>query len=171
MSDTSVTGPPGLSACGHLWGPCWAFARMSISQTVERPENSHAQLTLYQCQDGYVFKHLLHSSSSWSSCLFPPSFSTPLPPSSSPPALHLLRSSVKILAFVSSKKRDCDFARVVYVRLHPKPETRGVFKPAGPPISPPSHHVTAPTWGPSAECLCVFLSNPHKDPLLFHKFI
>lgn len=38
MSDTNVTAPPGLSVCCHLWEACWAFASVSISQTVVRPE-------------------------------------------------------------------------------------------------------------------------------------
>lgn len=68
MCDTSVTAPPGLSVCCHLWGVSSAFARVSISQTVVRPQNSHALPTLNCCQDNFVCKHLLHFRCS--SCLF-----------------------------------------------------------------------------------------------------
>ncbi len=107
MSDTNVTAPPGLSVCCHLWGVSWAFASVSISQTVVRPENSYARPTLNHCQDNFVCKHFLPCSCSGSSCLFLPPFSSHLPPSSSPPVLHPLRSSVKFLTFVT-KTRDCE---------------------------------------------------------------
>lgn len=136
MCDTSVTAPPGLSVCCHLWGVSSAFARVSISQTVVRPQNSHALPTLNRCQDNFVCKHLLHFRCS--SCLFLPLFSSHFPPSSTPPVLHSLRLSAKFLTFVT-KTRDCECARMVYVWWRPWPQTCGVFEPAGPPLSPTSH--------------------------------
>lgn len=136
MCDTSVTAPPGLSVCCHLWGVSSAFARVSISQTVVRPQNSHALPTLNCCQDNFVCKHLLHFRCS--SCLFLPLFSSHFPPSSTPPVLHSLRLSAKFLTFVT-KTRDCECARMVYVWWRPWPQTCGVFEPAGPPLSPTSH--------------------------------
>lgn len=47
MSHTNVTAPPGLNVCYHLWEASWAFASVSISQTVIRPENSYALPTFY----------------------------------------------------------------------------------------------------------------------------
>lgn len=171
-SDTSVTGPPGLSVCDHLWEASWAFARLTISQIVVRAWEQLRTADFISLPRRFCMQ--ASPSLELPLLLLPlPSFLLsllPSPPSSSPPALHPLRSSVRFLAFVS-KERDCDCVRVVYVRLRPMPETCGVFKPAGPPISPTSHPVAALKWGPSAECLCVCLSNPHKDPSLFHKFI
>lgn len=111
-------------------------------------------------------------SCSCSSCifLFLPSFSSHLPPSSSPPVPHPLRLSVKFLTFVT-ETRDLEWsAGCVHAIGRPVPETCGVFEPAGPPISPTSRPVAALKWGPSAECLCVCLPNPHKDLSLCHKF-
>lgn len=63
MSDTSVTGPPGLSVCHHLWGASGAFARPQISRTVVRPENSCIKPTLHSCQRNFfVCKHFLFPS-------------------------------------------------------------------------------------------------------------
>lgn len=153
----------------------WASA-VTFGERVELlPESWSAKLSLGQrtVTHGQLYitaKTVLHASISFPSCLFFPPFSSHLPPSSSPPVPHPLRSSVKFLTFVT-KTRDCECAWVGYVRWRPMPYTCGVLNPAGPPISPTSHPVAALKWGPSAECPCFCLPNPHKDLSLCHKFI
>lgn len=85
------------------------------------------------------------------------------------PCIHW--DSVWSFSRSSAGMRVCDGVRALYVRSQPKPETCGVFKPAGLPTSPTSRPVSALKWGPSAECLCAGLSNPHEDPSRLHKFI
>lgn len=170
MSDTNVTAPPGLSVCCHLWEASWAFASVSISQTVVRPENSYTLPTLCGCQDDFACKNLLRFTRS---CSFFPFFPFSLLTSLHPPhhlccirwdwvwsfSLLSLRQGIATVCELCA----CDGRRCSWVV--------GSSSLLDLLFPPNSHPVAALKWGPSAECLCVSLPNPHKDPSLCHKFI
>ena len=151
----------------------WAPARASISQTVVRPENSYARPTFYHCQDAFCMQEISFTSAAPAPLLsFLPSFLF------SPP-------SILLTTCPASAEIECEVSHFchqdkglwvcvgrVHARWRPTPETCGVFKPAGPPISPPP--VTLSLRSSGVHLLSVLASafpNPHKDLSLCHKFI
>lgn len=160
----------------------WASA-VTFGERVELlPERRSAKLSLGQrtVTHGQLYitaktllhaRNLLHFSCSCSSCLF--FFLLSLLTSLHPPHhLSCIRwDRVWSFSLLSLRQGIVSVRGLVHVRWRPMPETCGVFKPAGPPISPTSNPVAALKWGPSAECPCVCLPNPHKDLSLCHKFI
>lgn len=109
MSDTGVTAPPGLSVCRHLRGASWAPASVLISQTAIRPGERSRSANFLTPPRRFV---CTQESPSLQLLLF---LLSHLPPSSSPPVLHPLRSSVKFLTF-ATKTRDWEVAQVAHVR-------------------------------------------------------
>ena len=98
------------------------------------------------CQDSFVCKHLLHFRCSFPPCLFLPLFFSHFPPSSSPPVLHPLRSSVKLLTCPQDKELqvciDCVRAMAAYAR-----DSWGLRACWTSYFPPTSHPVAALKWG------------------------
>lgn len=159
--DMDVTAPPDLRVCCHLWGN---ELKCRSSQTVIRTQNISALPTLNHYQ--HTFR--MQASSSLR-CLILYPFSSPFPPSSTPPVPHSLRSSGKFLTFVT-KNKELKICIHCQIAGHAR-ETCGVFRPAGPPRSLHQLPHCYAEVQPSVEYLCACLPNSHEDLSLWHKFI